>query len=135
MLKFIFNQLLLQWLTGDERLEEGRDALCDLVPSAQFFKKKHHGGVIRVVLKLGTILPATLLDGYFSQVKKVFMSVFHFLIGYYEKRLPLSQIWKNSGYTKAVVQRYSKKKGVLAILQNSQKNTCARVSLLIKLQA
>ena len=40
MLKFIFNQLLLQWLTGDERLEEGRDALCDLVPSAQFFKKK-----------------------------------------------------------------------------------------------
>ena len=110
MLKFIFNQLLLQWLTGDERLEEGRDALCDLVPSAQFFKKKHHGGVIRVVLKLGIILPATLLDGYFSQVKKVFMSVFHFLIGYYEKRLHLSQIWKNSGYTKAVVQRYSKKK-------------------------
>ena len=32
-------------------------------------------------------------------------------------------------------QKCSMKKGVLEILQNSQENTCARVSFLIKLQA
>ena len=37
--------------------------------------------------------------------------------------------------TEAVAQRFSVKKVFLEILQNSQKNTCARVSFLIKLQA
>ena len=37
-------------------------------------------------------------------------------------------------YTEAVVQRCSIKKVFLEILQNSQENTCARVSFLIKLQ-
>ena len=35
----------------------------------------------------------------------------------------------------AVAQRYSVKKAFLEISQNSQENTCARVSFLIKLQA
>ena len=39
------------------------------------------------------------------------------------------------GPTKAVVQRCSAKKVFLKISQNSQENTCARVSFLIKLQA
>ena len=37
--------------------------------------------------------------------------------------------------TEAVVQRCSVKKVYLEISQNLQKNTCARVSFLIKLQA
>ena len=37
--------------------------------------------------------------------------------------------------TKAVVQRFSVKKVFLEITQNSQENTYARVSFLIKLQA
>ena len=37
--------------------------------------------------------------------------------------------------TEARTHRCSVKKVVLEILQNSQKNTCARASLLIKLQA
>ena len=37
--------------------------------------------------------------------------------------------------TEAVVQRFSVKKVFLEISQNSQKNTCTRVSFLIKLQA
>ena len=37
--------------------------------------------------------------------------------------------------SKAVVQRYFVKKVFLEISQNSQENTCARVSFLIKLQA
>ena len=37
--------------------------------------------------------------------------------------------------TEAVVQRYSVKKVFLEISQNSQENTCARVSFSIKLQA
>ena len=37
--------------------------------------------------------------------------------------------------TEAVVQRCSAKKVFLEILQNSQENTCARVSFLIKLHA
>ena len=36
---------------------------------------------------------------------------------------------------KAVARRWSVKKVFLEILQNSQENTCARVSLLINLQA
>ena len=38
-------------------------------------------------------------------------------------------------YTEALVQRCSVKKVLLEISQNSEKNTCARVSFLIKLQA
>ena len=38
-------------------------------------------------------------------------------------------------YTKAVAQRCSVKNVFLEISQNSQKNTCARVSFLVKLQA
>ena len=37
--------------------------------------------------------------------------------------------------TEAVTKRYSVKKVFLEILHNSQENTCARVSFLIKLQA
>ena len=37
--------------------------------------------------------------------------------------------------TEAVAQRCSVKKMLLKISQNSQENTCARVSFLIKLQA
>ena len=37
--------------------------------------------------------------------------------------------------TEAAAYRYSVKKMFLEILQNSQENTCARVSFLIKLQA
>ena len=40
-----------------------------------------------------------------------------------------------SFYKKAVVQRCSVKKAFLEISQNSQENTCARVSFLIKMQA
>ena len=39
------------------------------------------------------------------------------------------------GYNEAVVQRCSVKNVFLEISQNSQENTCARVSFLIKLQA
>ena len=38
-------------------------------------------------------------------------------------------------YPEAVVQRCSVKKVFLEVSQNSQENTCARVSFLIKLQA
>ena len=38
-------------------------------------------------------------------------------------------------FTEAVAQRCSVKKMFLEISQNSQENTCARVSLLIKMQA
>ena len=38
-------------------------------------------------------------------------------------------------YTEAVAQRYPVKKMFLEISQNSQENTCARVSFLIRLQA
>ena len=38
-------------------------------------------------------------------------------------------------YSEAVVQRYSVEKVFLEIWQNSQENTCARTSFLIKLQA
>ena len=41
---------------------------------------------------------------------------------------------KPATFTEAVVLRCSVKKVFLRILQNSQENTCARVSLLIKLQ-
>ena len=50
-------------------------------------------------------------------------------------------VWQGSGYastpqeTEAVAQRYSVKKVFLEVSQNSQENTCARVSFLIKLQA
>ena len=37
--------------------------------------------------------------------------------------------------SEAVIQMYSVKKVFLKISQNSQENTCARVSFLIKLQA
>ena len=40
-----------------------------------------------------------------------------------------------SEFAEAVVQRCSAKKVFLEISQNSQENTCARVSFLIKLQA
>ena len=42
---------------------------------------------------------------------------------------------KNKHVSKAVVQRCSVRKVFLEILQNSQESTCAKVSLLIKLQA
>ena len=42
---------------------------------------------------------------------------------------------KNLGITEAGVRRCSLKKVLLKILQNSQGNTCASVSFLIKLQA
>ena len=38
-------------------------------------------------------------------------------------------------FTEAVAQMCSIRKGVLEISENSQKNICARVSFLIKLQA
>ena len=41
----------------------------------------------------------------------------------------------NSWELEAVVRRCSVKKAFLEIFQNSQENTCARVSFLIKLQA
>ena len=40
----------------------------------------------------------------------------------------------NLQYTEAVVQRCSVKKVFLELLQNSQENTCVRVSFLIKLK-
>ena len=45
------------------------------------------------------------------------------------------KVWKLKHATEAVVQRCSLKKVFLEILQNSQENTCTRVSFLIKLQA
>ena len=45
------------------------------------------------------------------------------------------QIFSFLEQTAAVVQRCSVKKAFLKILQNSQENTCARISFLIKLQA
>ena len=49
----------------------------------------------------------------------------------------ITDFWNISelGYTKAVVQRCSVKNVFLEISQNSHENTCARVSLSIKLQA
>ena len=41
----------------------------------------------------------------------------------------------NTFFSEAVVQKCSVKKVFLEIFQNSQENTCARVSFLIKLQA
>ena len=46
----------------------------------------------------------------------------------------LSLTKKIQEQTETVVQRSSVKKVFLEILQNSQENTCARVSILIKLQ-
>ena len=48
------------------------------------------------------------------------------------------EIWSNVinlVATEAIAQRFSVKKMFLEISQNSQENTCARVSFLIKLQA
>ena len=48
------------------------------------------------------------------------------------------EIWSNVinlVATEAIAQRCSIKKMLLEISQNSQENTCARVSFLIKLQA
>ena len=56
------------------------------------------------------------------------------------KKLGFAFFWQNSfrgncSYSEAVVWKYSVKKVLLEILQNSHENTCARVSILIKLQA
>ena len=75
------------------------------------------------MLKPRTILIATVLDGCFSQVKKVVKGVFQFLTRYYEKRVPFSQILKYRGYTDAVVQRCSKTKACKFI----KKETLAQV--------
>ena len=48
---------------------------------------------------------------------------------------PLIQMIISEMITEAVAQRSSVKMVFLEILQNSQENTCARVSFLIKLQA
>ena len=46
-----------------------------------------------------------------------------------------SKTWSEEAIAEAVVQRCSVKKAFLEISQNSQENTCARVSFLIKLKA
>ena len=57
------------------------------------------------------------------------------------KNVPYQTVSKNAGAARckcsseAVAQRCSVKKLFLEISQNSQENTCARVSLLLKLQA
>ena len=52
--------------------------------------------------------------------------------GEYKKK---SKTWSEEAIAEAVVQRCSVKKAFLKISQNSQENTCARVSFLIKLKA
>ena len=47
----------------------------------------------------------------------------------------LLKVLYNMFYTEGVVQRRFLKKVFIEILQNSQENTCASVSFLIKLQA
>ena len=47
----------------------------------------------------------------------------------------LKKLWRAVRVAEAVVQRCSVKKVFLEISQNSQENTCPRVSFLIKLQA
>ena len=51
----------------------------------------------------------------------------------YFQKLPLP--WKIPGYAPAVIQRSSVKKLFLKVLQNSQENSSAGVSILIKLQS
>ena len=53
----------------------------------------------------------------------------------YEHHSANMLIIRSRGFVEAVVQRCSVKKVFLKILQNSHEKTCARVSLLIKLQA
>ena len=54
----------------------------------------------------------------------------------YNKILTINNTSRNEvEHTKATVQRCSVKKVFLEISQNSQENTCARASFLIKLQA
>ena len=50
-----------------------------------------------------------------------------------KKNVKKKRIITNQRFTDAVGQMYSVKKVFLEILQNSQENTCARASLLIKL--
>ena len=50
-----------------------------------------------------------------------------------KKNVKKKHIITNQRFTDAVGQMYSVKKVFLEILQNSQENTCARASLLIKL--
>ena len=49
-----------------------------------------------------------------------------------KKNVKKKHIITNQRFTEAVGQMYSVKKVFLEILQNSQENTCARASLLIK---
>ena len=56
----------------------------------------------------------------------------NYCVGVKEKRLKKSC---RNQHTEAVARRYSVKKVFLEMSQNSQENTCARISFLIKLQA
>ena len=62
------------------------------------------------------------------QLLRIFNDFWH---NYILQRKPFQGNLKS---TEAVVQRYSVKKLFLEVSQNSQKNTCARVPFLIKLQ-
>ena len=64
------------------------------------------------------------IASYHSLSLSLSLSLYFFTIGNYNKKIP----------QEAVAQRCSVKRVILEIVQNSQENTCARVSFSIKLQ-
>ena len=66
--------------------------------------------------------------------KTVDIMIFNPFFAFYNKTLPAGNSYVMSNNLKSNHQRCSVKKLFLEISQNSQENTCTRVSFLIKLQ-
>ena len=81
-------------------------------------------------LRLSIFLKAQLGDNSLEVIKIIYLPSSNIL------RKISNRVLKSSfAMTEAVVRRCSVEKVFLEILQNSQENTCARASFLIKLQA
>ena len=70
----------------------------------------------------------------FCKILKVFAHFSNILLSQFILGILIVNYW-STPFLEVVVQRCSVKKVFLEISQNSQENTCARVSFLIKLQA
>ena len=63
-----------------------------------------------------------------------FITAYNYIFGLTKTSTPRTSFKRTKFHFKAVPQRCSVKELFLEILQNSQENTCARVSFFIKLQ-
>ena len=115
----------------------GMDVPCNLVHIFRIpFRKNASGGLL-----LERTLNLLKVNFNFCELRNMFVYVFNEIleVNWWERKLRkfLFQIMfeKCNKLTEAVAQTCSIKKVFLEILQNSQENTCARVSFLIKLQA